>query len=299
LSEEGLEESKFGASGTERIFFQEKSTQISMRSAFTLLVLGSCQALTVTNTRAAIEKFSREYGSTGRTFKSAQYHRALNMRAFTVTHRRAHGIGGRSHPAARTSALIFSAGQGVMLDYFHRAGINSSTSRPPILIGKDHVVTALMNRRNAIGSSLGIAAVLVGPVVRVEAATDKATREANKAIAKRLIEEVWEGKDYSVVSEIVDPNYQPRDPDSAPGSNAYAARQQQTAERNEALFGELKYPIDEMIAEGDKVLVRGRVTGVHQGKKIDALFLNELQFKDGLIISGWGLTDTEAINQAL
>jgi predicted ester cyclase len=157
----------------------------------------------------------------------------------------------------------------------------------------------VLNRRVAIGASIGLIGLFTGATTRVAQASDKATRDASKALAKRLIVEAWDGQDYAVIDEIVDPNYQPRDPDNAPGSDAYAERLQQTAEQNEALFGELHYPIDELIAEGDKVLVRGRVTGEHQGKKIDALYLNELQFKNGLIVAGWSLTDTEAINRAL
>lgn len=60
-----------GASGVGRIYFPEKSTQIPNRPALTLVVLAPDQAWTDTGTRRTIETFIREYGASGRTFKSA------------------------------------------------------------------------------------------------------------------------------------------------------------------------------------------------------------------------------------
>lgn len=62
---------KAGASGVDRIYFPETSTQIPNRPALTLIVLAPDQAWTDPHTRRTIETLIREHGSSGRTFKSA------------------------------------------------------------------------------------------------------------------------------------------------------------------------------------------------------------------------------------
>lgn len=63
---------------------------------------------------------------------------------------------------------------------------------------------------------------------------------------------------------------------------------------------DLKLPIEDVIAEGEKVLVRLRVQGTHggelmgvpaTGKKIDIGVLDLFQFRDGVLIEHWALLD--------
>jgi predicted ester cyclase len=68
-------------------------------------------------------------------------------------------------------------------------------------------------------------------------------------------------------------------------------------------FPDLKFTIKDMIAEGDKVVVRMTVTGTHdgdgsfmnfvpRGKKIEIETIDILRFADGKMIEHWGRTDT-------
>ena len=63
---------------------------------------------------------------------------------------------------------------------------------------------------------------------------------------------------------------------------------------------DLELPIEDVIAEGDKVLVRLRVRGTHGGElmgvpatgnRIDIAVLDLFQFRDGMLIEHWALLD--------
>lgn len=63
---------------------------------------------------------------------------------------------------------------------------------------------------------------------------------------------------------------------------------------------DMELPIEDVIAEGEKVLVRLRVRGTHKGelmgvaatgRKIDIGVLDLFQFRDGRLIEHWALLD--------
>ncbi len=63
---------------------------------------------------------------------------------------------------------------------------------------------------------------------------------------------------------------------------------------------DMELPIEDVIAEGEKVLVRLRVCGTHggelmgipaTGRKIDIAVLDLFQFRDGKLIEHWALLD--------
>lgn len=63
---------------------------------------------------------------------------------------------------------------------------------------------------------------------------------------------------------------------------------------------DMQLPIEDVICEGEKVLVRLRVKGTHggelmgipaTGKKIDIGVLDLFQFRDGVLIEHWALLD--------
>lgn len=63
---------------------------------------------------------------------------------------------------------------------------------------------------------------------------------------------------------------------------------------------DMRLPIEDVIAEGDKVLVRLRVQGTHggdlmglppTGKPIDIGVMDLFQFRDGVLVEHWALLD--------
>jgi predicted ester cyclase len=65
-------------------------------------------------------------------------------------------------------------------------------------------------------------------------------------------------------------------------------------------FPDMKLPLQDFVAEGEKVLVRLRVQGTHTGpfgdmaatgRKIDIGVLDLFQIRDGVLIEHWALLD--------
>ena len=90
--------------------------------------------------------------------------------------------------------------------------------------------------------------------------------EENKAIARRFFEEVWTKGNLSVADEVLDPNvilHDPRNPaDDTIGREAY--KQFNVSFRS--AFPDMTDTIEELIAEGDKVVVRWTIRATHRGQ---------------------------------
>ena len=112
--------------------------------------------------------------------------------------------------------------------------------------------------------------------------------ETNKAIVRRLWEEVWNQGNLSVCDEIFDADY--------------AAHEKGFAPVLRAAFPDLHFTVEDMIAEDDKVVTRHTMTGTHQGEfmgvaatgkpvRVTGIWIHRLA--DGRIVEGreWGEWD--------
>jgi steroid delta-isomerase-like uncharacterized protein len=76
-----------------------------------------------------------------------------------------------------------------------------------------------------------------------------------------------------------------------------------------AAFPDLRFNAEDVIASGDRVVARARVSGTHQGeflgipatgKSIDMQLIDIVRFRDdGLACEHWGVSDTLALMQQL
>ena len=120
--------------------------------------------------------------------------------------------------------------------------------------------------------------------------------EANKAIVSRLWEEVWNQNNLSVCDEIFDAEY--------------AAHEKGFAPVLRAAFPDIHFAVEDMIAEGDKVVSRYTITGTHRGEimgipatgkplKLTATWIHRLE--DGRIVEGinWGEWDRLSVMEQL
>jgi steroid delta-isomerase-like uncharacterized protein len=73
-------------------------------------------------------------------------------------------------------------------------------------------------------------------------------------------------------------------------------------------FPDFVMHVEDIIQEGTKVMVRGRVTGTHEGefmgmpatgRSFDVSFFDLIEFRDNKAIGHWGLTDGAAMMQQL
>ncbi|MCB0035474.1 MAG: ester cyclase [Anaerolineales bacterium] len=113
--------------------------------------------------------------------------------------------------------------------------------------------------------------------------------EENKAIVRRLWEEVWNQNNLAVCDEIFD--------------ETYAKHEKRFAPIMRTAFPDLHFTIEDMIAEKDKVVTRLMLTGTHQGEfmgvattgnaiKVTCTWIHRLS--ENRIVEGreWGEWDT-------
>ena len=89
------------------------------------------------------------------------------------------------------------------------------------------------------------------------------TAAANKALLRRFYEDVYVDWNMAIVDEVVSPRFTSYDwPDGMAGPQAF--RDYYAAMR--AAVPDARYEVDDMIAEGDRVVVRWRLLGTHEGE---------------------------------
>ena len=90
--------------------------------------------------------------------------------------------------------------------------------------------------------------------------------ETNKTVARRLLEEVWNKGNLAVLNEIIAQDHVSRGPGTLPELPAGpdGTKQLVTVYRN--AFPDVRFTIDEQIAEGDQVVTRWTADGTHKGE---------------------------------
>jgi predicted ester cyclase len=119
--------------------------------------------------------------------------------------------------------------------------------------------------------------------------------EANKTVVRRLVAEVLNGGNLAVINELYAPELVP------------AARRWIAPFR--ASFPDVHMEIEELIAEGDKVVGRFTCSATHLGEWLGQAptgrhfeRVNEVaifRFRDGKIVHAWSLEDTQGRLQQL
>ena len=132
--------------------------------------------------------------------------------------------------------------------------------------------------------------------------------ETNKTIARRLFDEVWNKGNLAVLNEIIAKDHVNSGPGTLPGlpTGPEGTKQLVTVYRN--AFPDLRFTIDEQIAEGDKVVTRWTAHGTHQGELAGMPPTNKTATVTGIavdrIVNGkfaesWGVFDQFGMLQQL
>ena len=129
--------------------------------------------------------------------------------------------------------------------------------------------------------------------------------EENKAVVRRIIEEVWNKGNLEILNELFDSNYVVH---STRGDTIGTDGLKQAITMFRSAFPDLHCTIEDMIAQGDKVASRitsmgtfkGELMGIAPtGKQValtEALFHN---FKDGKAVEAWNYSDQLTMFQQL
>lgn len=130
----------------------------------------------------------------------------------------------------------------------------------------------------------------------------RTTTEENKDLVRRLLEEAFGGGDLDVLDEVLAEDFVAHAP-AEPGHEPETQDRDRVAEEIERAhegLADLRFTIDEAVAEGDLVAVRSTATGVHEGEfmgapptgeEVQFRAMNFFRIEDGEIAEDWALWD--------
>ena len=131
--------------------------------------------------------------------------------------------------------------------------------------------------------------------------------DANKAVIRRLFADVFNRGDTDVVDELVGAEVLGHDPTSPEPRRGFASVKQVVVLFRTA-FPDGRFPLEDLIAEGDKVVARWGLQGTHRGafmgvgptgKPVSVTGIAIYRLADGKIVEYWGNFDTLGLLQQL
>ena len=131
--------------------------------------------------------------------------------------------------------------------------------------------------------------------------------EQNKAIVRRLVEELWNKGNLSVADELFAPNYEHHDASTLDfGRGPESEKKRATLYRT--AFPDIRLTIEDIIAEGETVMTRWSCRGTHKGdlsgiaptgKQINISGVTISRLANGKIAEGWVNWDALGLMQQL
>ncbi len=130
--------------------------------------------------------------------------------------------------------------------------------------------------------------------------------EKNKALNRRFVEEVINQGDLDVIDELIDPGAV--DHAAPPGFPTGREGAKHFATMTRSAFPDLHLTIEDMIAEGDKVVMRGTWSATHEGefmgipatgKQVTVSQIDISRVADGRMVEHWGQFDALGLMQQL
>jgi len=130
--------------------------------------------------------------------------------------------------------------------------------------------------------------------------------EQNKALARRVVEEVWNRGDVSVVDETFAADYTEHNP--RPGQDVGLEGYKAGVAMMRSAFPDLRLDLHDVIAEGDRVALRYTLRGTHEGELMglpasgssvesDGMVFARVQ--DGRVVERWGVQDMLTLLQQI
>ena len=131
--------------------------------------------------------------------------------------------------------------------------------------------------------------------------------EQNKAAFRKMVEEILNQGNISLFDELVAPDFieheelPPGIPEGREGSILLFTQLR-------SAFPDFNAEIEDLIAEGDRVVVRMRWTGTHQGEfmgipatgnSISIEVIDIVRLEDGRFVEHWGIMDNMGMMQQL
>lgn len=164
----------------------------------------------------------------------------------------------------------------------------------------------MSQRSQKMGAVLvGLAAI--GLLLAVASLSYASDTEHNKALFKSFVQEVMNKGDLSVVDELLSPDFVEHEP-MPPGTPAGREGCKAFFAMFHKAFPDTKVTIDQLIAEGDKVVALETWTGTNKGpfmgapatgKTVSFQCVDIVLMKDGKAVEHWGAADRLGMMQQL
>ena len=110
--------------------------------------------------------------------------------------------------------------------------------------------------------------------------------EQNKAMDRRVYEEVWNRGNLAVIDELVAANYVDHDPQPTGALKGLEGLKQSVTMYRTA-FPDVHFTIEDQIAEGDTVVTRWTARGTHQGPLMGIPPTGKQAMVTGVSITRW------------
>lgn len=132
--------------------------------------------------------------------------------------------------------------------------------------------------------------------------------EQNKALARRSIEEVWNQGKLALINEFYASNLNVHDRNVPGGTVTGTEGFKQFVQIYRTAFPDLRFKVDDQIAEGDKVVTRWTATGTHKGDMMGIAPTNKFGtvagvdinlYQGGKVVEAWWSYDMLGLLQQL
>ena len=126
--------------------------------------------------------------------------------------------------------------------------------------------------------------------------------ETNKNAFRRLVDELINNKNYDVIDELFAPEFVEHE--EIPGIDLGREGLRQAFQMFHIAFPDLQVAIQDILADGDKVVAREQWTGTHQGefmgmpatgKQVDFSVIDIVRLAEGKLVEHWAVTDMLAL----
>ncbi|MBV9623623.1 MAG: ester cyclase [Acidobacteria bacterium] len=129
----------------------------------------------------------------------------------------------------------------------------------------------------------------------------------NKEVARRVFEEVWNNKKVAAIDELIAANYIHHDAQSPSFPSGIEGYKQFVAYYLNA-FPDVRFTIDNEVAEADMVVIRWTATGSHEGdlaelaptgRHFSVTGITMARLSDGKVAESWNSWDALGMMQQL
>jgi steroid delta-isomerase-like uncharacterized protein len=130
--------------------------------------------------------------------------------------------------------------------------------------------------------------------------------ETNKAIARRVFEEVFNAGNLDLIDELASPGVIVHYGVAEPVRGLDSYKRAFTA--SQPTFPDMHFTIEDLIAEGDQVVTRWTLRATHRGeyhgvaatgRQVSETGISIYRFVDGKIVEGWVTSDNLGVMQQL